>query len=205
MLHVLSTQKQINLQWYLRIMSVGVRRPDRFPPARACYKVGGGVKNTGRTVDVGGQTTKWQASITIVVSLRETQKNISSSNIFKQNKPLSRTHTTRTGTPLTCTLAQHTTVNRSRNTPVHPKIIRYSVFYVDTKTRYTGARRPRLLEPASLSTNVDTTGRLSKLPNTGVVRNAWTAMGMNGPNRLRKPNACETYGKQRGNIGRVGE
>ncbi len=55
------------------------------------------------------------------------------------------------------------------------------------KVRYTGALLPLLLEPATWSTNVEIIGRLRRFPITGVARRAWTAMGMNGPNRLRKP------------------
>ena len=64
-------------------------------------------------------------------------------------------------------------------------------WFVHTSHPYTGALLPLLPEPATLSTRADTTGRLSRFPRTGVARSAWTAMGINGPNRLRNPITCE--------------
>lgn len=71
------------------------------------------------------------------------------------------------------------------------------------KGSYTGALLPLLLDPATLSTSVDTTGRLRRFPSTGVARSAWTAMGMNGPNRLRNPIACEWRRKAGGGGGGI--
>lgn len=88
-----------------------------------------------------------------------------------------------------------------RPTRQHPKILRTNEqpalafspprFRLDVHVAYTGALLPLLPEPATLSTSVETTGRLSRFPSTGVALRAWTAIGMNGPNRLRNPITCD--------------